>query len=449
MPSSLTQRILAFDAESAQQAVLPQLQLEKKPEVNSSLPLPPPTLPPLNIKTSTIGSDGTLSLFSGYNNDSCASSILSPISDDTSYTSTSGSGSAPDLASLDHLHTTRRSVAHSLSLSLSRNKERSPHSARIITHPIPSQCRRNEHLAVLIPKNLWKNKVLDMGAETRESRTTPPSSVVLHTDIMKPTQHCRKCGGIYCHTCSARTTPLLDTSKLPFLLPPRNTPIHQYASPNAPVIDARVCDDCFDQVHGFKSASRPVRSMTGSSTVGSTSSEEDLSSKSHTSSSATTPKSVVPLVNSYSSLSTLSPSTPPDDTPLNLLLPRTRASSPRHIRQQSYITYSNPYWPDPPVVKTTKLEGDLDRYPLKDPSQTCKAAGGGRWEPKQYSPRWDSRLPDGRLRYEVEAEKIEEEERERLANPIIVDGPIRVRRPQHTVPVVQERRPGRYQLPTF
>lgn len=236
---------------------------------------------------------------------------------------------------------------------------------------------------------------------------------------------------------------MLDASKLPFLLPPRNVPIHQFAAPNAPVIDARVCDDCYDQVHGFKSSSRPVRS----STAGSVSSDDDLSLRSGSQNSATsTPKPVVPLVNSYSSLSTLSPSTPPDDTPLNIL-PRTRSGSPTR-RRQSYTPLSNPYWPDPPVVKTTKLEGDLDRYPLKDPSQTCKAAGGGRWEPKQYSPRWDSRLPNGRLRYEVEAEKLEEEERQRLANPVIVDGPIRVRRPQ-TLPPVQERKPARYQLPTF
>lgn len=57
-------------------------------------------------------------------------------------------------------------------------------------------------------------------------------------------------------------------------------------------------------------------------------------------------------------------------------------------------------------------------------------------------------MPDGRLRYEVEAERIEEEEREKLANPVIVDGPIRVRRPQ-TIPAPHERRPQRYQLPTF
>ena len=125
----------------------------------------------------------------------------------------------------------------------------------------------------------------------------------------------------------------------------------------------------------------------------------------------------------------------------------------------------SPYWPEPPIVKTTKLEGDLDRYPLKDPSATCKAAGGGRWQPKHYPPRWDGRLPDGRIRYQVEAERMEEAERRRRANPVIIDGgaclsprwrsdarsrgrpaEIRVRKPR---PPPAPPRGGPYKLPTF
>lgn len=100
----------------------------------------------------------------------------------------------------------------------------------------------------------------------------------------------------------------------------------------------------------------------------------------------------------------------------------------------------------PPPVKTTKLEGDLDRYPLKDPSATCKAAGGGRWQPKRYPLRWDARLPDGRIRYEVEVERMEEEARLRRANPVIVDGEIRVRKLRRPP---SPPRGGPYKLPTF
>ena len=88
----------------------------------------------------------------------------------------------------------------------------------------------------------------------------------------------------------------------------------------------------------------------------------------------------------------------------------------------TFPRHPRPWYAPPRPVKTTKLEGDLDRYPLKDPSATCKAAGGGRWEPKRYAPRWDGRLPDGRIRYEAEVEKLEEAKARRRANPVIVDG---------------------------
>lgn len=91
--------------------------------------------------------------------DSCASSILSPISDNTSCSSASGSASAPDLASLDRSrlpHSVQQSLSFSFSLSKSRDRQSSHQSPRMITRPIPAQCRRNEHLAVLIPRTLWK-----------------------------------------------------------------------------------------------------------------------------------------------------------------------------------------------------------------------------------------------------------------------------------------------------
>ncbi|KIJ45237.1 hypothetical protein M422DRAFT_167041 [Sphaerobolus stellatus SS14] len=271
----------------------------------------------------------------------------------------------------------------------------------VLTHPQPSRCRRNEHLAVLIPRHLWKADKLATRCDKYACR--------IRFSIWERKHHCRKCGGIYCHACSSRTTTLLDTTKLPFLLPPKNTPISQYAAPNAPVVDARVCDDCWDQVHG-NPAPRTSYSKPSS------------------------PQRILISEDTSSSVSTLSPSTPPEPRPLFV---RTISASPRR----------RPFWQEMPIVHATKLEGDLDRYPLKDPSETCKAAGSGRWSPKPVAPRWDARLPDGRLRHEVEVDRLEEEHRRRLANPVIVDGEIRVRRPSKPQP--QARRAGHYQLPTF
>ncbi|KAF8525129.1 FYVE zinc finger-domain-containing protein [Hysterangium stoloniferum] len=267
-----------------------------------------------------------------------------------------------------------------------------------LTHPTPSICRRNEHLAVLIPRNLWKADRLASHCDRYACR--------VKFTLFERKHHCRKCGGIYCHSCSARTTPLLDTTKLPFLLPPRGFPVSHFAAPHAPVIDARVCDDCHNQIHGTPI----VRARTAPSS----------------------PKALA-SVPSTSSVSTLSPSTPPDGRSL-----------PEYPNARQYCYY----WAPPPPVHTTKLDGPLDRYPLKDPSHTCKLAGTGRWEPKPYYPRWDGRLADGRLWYEAEAQREEEEERQRTANPVIVElgGEIRVRRP----PAQNQNGTRRsYTLPTF
>src|SRR5262245_46334799 len=63
-------------------------------------------------------------------------------------------------------------------------------------------------------------------------------------------QHCRKCGGVFCSSCTSRAMPLLDTSNLGFLHPPRNVPLAVYESPSSPIYLSRVCDDCWEQVHG-------------------------------------------------------------------------------------------------------------------------------------------------------------------------------------------------------
>ncbi|KAH9045129.1 FYVE zinc finger-domain-containing protein, partial [Lactarius pseudohatsudake] len=114
----------------------------------------------------------------------------------------------------------------------------------------------NEHLAVLLSRNLWKQDTDAPYCDTFVCRKP--------FTLMERCHHCRKCGGIFCAACSSRTTPLLDTASLPFIYPPRGTPISTYASPTSPVLPARICDTCYAQIHGNPSP-RSLSSPTCSS----------------------------------------------------------------------------------------------------------------------------------------------------------------------------------------
>ena len=219
---------------------------------------------------------------------------------------------------------------------------------------------------------------------------------------------------MFCGECSSRTTPLLDTSNLKFLHPPRNVPIFVFNSPQSPVVDARVCDDCWDQIHGRKSPRSPV-----------------LSSRSN-------PIALVRDTEaSYSSSSTSGPSsvsssisTPPDGSPLSALA--SRRNSMRRNTTSPRIPAS-PLRPNTPVQQSIAIAGaqfadselslgELDAYPLKRASSICKATGGGRWEPKPMPEYVAKRVPGCKTAYELELEQEAEERRRRRANPIIRDG---------------------------
>ncbi|PBK77529.1 hypothetical protein ARMSODRAFT_1079533 [Armillaria solidipes] len=226
--------------------------------------------------------------------------------------------------------------------------------------------RANEHLAVLLPRSLWKPDSAASCCDNFFCR--------VRFSVFERRHHCRKCGGIFCSQCTPRTTPLLDVSRLPFLHPPRNVPIAAFQSQDSKIYDARVCDDCFDQIYGCPRTPDLVRSPTLSCS---------------TSSLATPPPSIMGVECSL-------------------------RSSPSLIS----LTAEEPSY------------GALDAYPLKRSSVLCKATGGGRWEPKQEMPLAGARLPGGKAGYEIRLEKEAEKERRRRENPVIKDGDFQYRFPR-------------------
>jgi hypothetical protein len=205
-------------------------------------------------------------------------------------------------------------------------------------------------------------------------------------------QHCRKCGGVFCHSCSSRTTHLLDTSNLSFLHPPRNVPLKAFESPTSPILPFRVCDDCWEQIHGTSTRrnrnSPPPPVLIRSQSLFS---ETSLPASKSTSSPCASPTSWRSLRGMHSL----------SDLRQSLAMPE------KH----------------PEVSPTSERSfGELDAYPLRRSSAICKATGGGRWEPRQSPPHPHYRIPGGKAPFEVEMEKEEEAERLRRQNPIVRDG---------------------------
>ncbi|KAI0028084.1 FYVE zinc finger-domain-containing protein, partial [Vararia minispora EC-137] len=158
----------------------------------------------------------------------------------------SSSLSAPSVASSSDL---TRSPASTTSLpSLSEGSSSS--SSSIASLHSSFAVRPFEHLAVLLPRNLWKPDSHATRCDAFACR--------LRFSLLERRHHCRKCGGVFCHQCSARTTRLLDTSSLDFLNPPKGTPLAVYASPEAPLLSHRVCDGCYNQIHGIPRTPLPI-----------------------------------------------------------------------------------------------------------------------------------------------------------------------------------------------
>jgi hypothetical protein len=193
--------------------------------------------------------------------------------------------------------------------------------------------------------------------------------------------------------------PLLDTSNLGFLHPPRNVPLAVYESPSSPIFMSRVCDDCWEQVHGQPTPRTPDGIQ--SSPIAMTKCPSEASSIS------SSPSAV--------------PYAPYNTFPV---VPR------RTLRGVQSLPHLRRPRNNSCVVPETVIEveipepsyGELNTYPLRRRSAVCKATGGGRWEPKQSPPRSGYRIPGGKAPFELEMEQEEEQERLRRLNPIVRDG---------------------------
>ncbi|TDL15841.1 FYVE-domain-containing protein [Rickenella mellea] len=256
-----------------------------------------------------------------------------------------------------------------------------------------SLSRPNPHLAVLLPKQLWKPDSCSNQCDTFRCRKA--------FSLLERKHHCRKCGGIFCGKCSSRSTPLLDTTHLDFIYPPRDVPVETFASTRSPLEAARVCDECFDQIHG----SRMTRSITKTP---STSSLKDAAS-----SQSLAPRRPV-LRRSYTA-------------------PSSRRSSRNSSPEKGGA--SAPHTPISEEPHSVIDFGELDTYPLRHHSSICKATGGGRWTPKPVRA-WDGyRVPGGKAPFEIKMERKAEQQRLRKANPVIRDGDFQLRAPRETDPL--------------
>ncbi|PFH50714.1 hypothetical protein AMATHDRAFT_144465 [Amanita thiersii Skay4041] len=299
--------------------------------------------------------------------------------------------------------------------------------------------RHNEHLAVLLPKYLWK-----------------PDNLASHCDmfgcpirfsILERRHHCRKCGGVFCNTCSSHTTRLLDTSSLDFLHPPKGIPISTYDSVTSPVTECRVCDDCWDQIHGYTRTSRPSQS---SSSCCLHSSPISVASS--------------PISSGESSLCSSVVATPPTTQTITLMSPPSKTCSIHTASSTSSMEASvqngalarpkrlsirHSHLPLPVEIPSERSYGELDAYPLRRSSVLCKATGGGRWEPKPCPVYAGYRLPipGAKALFEIEMENEEKEERLRRENPVVKDGDFQYRFSKEPEPVIMSSSP--YHLATF
>lgn len=178
--------------------------------------------------------------------------------------------------------------------------------------------------------------------------------------------------------------PLLDTSNLDFFHPPRNVPLSVFESPLSPLVDARVCTECWDQVNRFQTPRTP----------------ELLASP-------------IPFGRELASSNSSIISTPPDILSL-LTHPLIRRS--RTVSDLPRVP------PSSPIMSPDQELGELAAYPLRNSSAVCKKTGGGRWCPKKVTTIEGYRIPGCKPQYEIDLEREEAESRLLKSNPLFKDG---------------------------
>ncbi|KDQ17660.1 hypothetical protein BOTBODRAFT_53209 [Botryobasidium botryosum FD-172 SS1] len=267
--------------------------------------------------------------------------------------------------------------------------------------PIWSQYCLSDRLAVLLPKELWK---ADGDASACEGCSA-------RFNFLHRRHHCRKCGGIFCAECTAHTAPLKDTRSLPFIFPPTGY-LLSANNPQLPTVVARVCNGCSAQLSG-ESASPVVSSLC---------------------SSIHSPAPSVSYSSRSSSASDSRPSTPQSPHPLARQMTGSTTSSPsrRSSRHREIIHYPSSH----SLNTCAKVSGlapcahkDLESYPLKMPSTTCKVTRAAVWKPKTGGHVSDQMLAEVR-----ELEQMDAEERAEAHVParyrLRVDGDVKIRVPR-------------------
>ncbi|KAG8907471.1 hypothetical protein FRB99_004047 [Tulasnella sp. 403] len=286
------------------------------------------------------------------------------------------------------------------------------------TLSVETRLKQSQRLAVLLPQSLWK---ADKDANECDNFVCKK-----RFSLFERKHHCRKCGNIFCQACSSNSIPLLDTSNMPFVIPPANIPLPLLAasSPTGALVDSRVCDDCHAQLRGDLAPSR-VRSATSPASpapILSTSLDSTCSSAVPVLSRSPGSACSVTIHGDAASIASA-----PDPAP-------TFVAKPRHLRSTSRPnisrTRSSPLIPSSPLasrrdsirsgsdgaplttrsvspsssvpssrrtsVATTTSQtsyadlGVLSEYPLKVSSRGCKQSGAAFWKPKPLARRVDS-----------------------------------------------------------
>ena len=198
-----------------------------------------------------------------------------------------------------------------------------------------------------------------------------------------------------------------------------------------------MCEDCWDQIHGYPSTPRTPDVVRPSF-------KRALSNP-------------MSMLRSQSPVARTRPSTPTSPLSDSLVGPslsrriQHKASSSSLNTQSS--SSSGRRMPGTRLPLPQDLErsyGELDAYPLRRSSILCKATGGGRWEPSPNVVLDGYRvpIPGGKAPFELEMERAELLERQRRSNPVVKDGAFQYRFPiKEQEPILLSTTP--YNLSTF